>query len=95
VGTTHLDLPWLCASPYSLELRLQAVESYRRSGRPLTEIARDLGVPAEALARWVERAELEPERRDELTSEELEELRRENRALREELERARALSSKP
>jgi hypothetical protein len=52
-------------------------------------------VPAEALARLVERAELEPERRDELTSEELEELRRENRALREELERARALSSKP
>jgi transposase len=86
---TDLHLPWLCASPYSLEFRRDAVASYRRSGRPLAEVARDLGVPAESLRAWVKQAGIDPGGGEELTSKEREELRRlrrENRVLRDELE---------
>jgi putative transposase len=42
--------------PYPPEFRREAVELYRRSGRPLSEIARDLGVATESLRTWVKRA---------------------------------------
>ena len=42
--------------PYPSEFRREAVELYRRSGRPLAEIARDLGVATESLRVWVRQA---------------------------------------
>ena len=75
--------------PYSPEFRREAVELYRRSGRPLTEIARDLGVATESLRIWVKRSVIDAGEQPGLSSSELEELRRlrrENRVLREERE---------
>jgi transposase len=62
--------------PYSQEFRRNAVELYRRSGKPLLEIAVDLGVSTESLRMWVARDEVDAGVREGLTSEEREELRR-------------------
>jgi transposase len=75
--------------PYPPEFRGEAVALYRRSGRPLREIASDLGVATESLRSWVKQASIDAGVRDGLTSEERDELRRlrrENRILREERE---------
>ena len=73
--------------PYPPEFRREAVELYRRSGRPLTVIARDLGVATESLRIWVRRAAVDDGREPGVSTSELEELRRlrrEVRVLREE-----------
>lgn len=73
--------------PYPEEFRREAVELARTSGRPLSEIARGLGVSRETLRAWVKQAEIDAGRREGLTSEEREELRRlrrENRILTQE-----------
>jgi transposase len=62
--------------PYPPEFRRDAVELYKRSGKPLREIAVGLGVSTETLRMWVQRAEVDAGERPGLTSEEREELRR-------------------
>jgi transposase len=56
------------------------------SGRPITHVARDLGVNSEILRRWVRQAEADAGKRKELLSseeqEELAQLRKDNRELR-------------
>jgi len=61
-----------------------------RSGhKPLVEIAKDMGVSDQTLRNWVRQAAVDEGSQDGLTSsekEELRQLRRENRVLREERE---------
>jgi transposase len=75
--------------PYSPEFRRDAVELYRRSGKPLREIAVDLGVSTETLRIWARQAQVEVGKRPGISSEERDELRalrREVKVLREERE---------
>jgi len=76
--------------PSPLEFRAEAVRLIRSSGKPLSQISRDLGVSEQSLRVWIKQADLDEGRRDDgLTTNELEELRRlrrENRVLREERE---------
>jgi transposase-like protein len=75
--------------PYPPEFRREAVELYKRSGRPLREIAVDLGVSTETLRIWVRQADVDGGRREGLATEErqeLHELRRKVRTLEQERE---------
>src|ERR671916_576032 len=70
---------------YSPEFRRQAVELVRSSGASIPQIADELGVSPQSLRNWVKQSQLDSgDRRDGLTSDEREELRRlrrENRRL--------------
>jgi transposase len=62
---------------YSDELRERAVRLVFESGRPIAQVAADLGVHREALRLWVRQAEADAgERDDRLTTAEREELAR-------------------
>jgi transposase len=76
---------------YSEELRERAVRLYLESDRPIAHVARDLGIHREALRQWVRQAEADSgRRRDLLTSDEREELKR-LRKENAELRRANAI----
>jgi transposase len=73
--------------PYPEEFKREAVELLRTSGRPLAQIARELGVSTESLRLWRKHAAIDAGEREALSSEEREELRRlrhENRILKQE-----------
>ena len=76
-------------APYPLEFRQQMVELVR-AGRTPEELAREFEPTAQAIRNWVHQSDLDEGRRaDGLTTaerDELRQLRRENRQLREERE---------
>lgn len=75
--------------PYPPEFKAEAVKLARSSEKPLSELARDLGVSTETLRNWTKQQQIDTGKRDGLTTDEREELRRlrrENKSLREERE---------
>ena len=84
------------ASKYSPEFRERAVRLARESERPISAVARDLGVHPDSLRTWMQQDEADNgTRSDRLTTVELEELtalRREVRDLRRSNEILKAAS---
>jgi len=75
--------------PYPPEFRAEAVKLARSSEKPLSELARDLGVSVETLRNWLKQRQIDAGKRDGVTTDEREELRRlrkENKVLKEERE---------
>lgn len=75
--------------PYAPEFRAEAVRLVREHGKPMSQVARDLGVSVESLRTWVRQQQIDGGERNGTTTEEREELgrlRRENRILREDRE---------
>jgi transposase len=69
---------------YPDELRERAVRLVFKSGRPIAQVARDLGVHKEALRHWVRQAEADAgERNDRVTSSERERMKALEREVRE------------
>jgi transposase len=81
---------------YPPELRERAVRLALESGRPIAQVARDLGVGSESLRHWVRQAQADAGQRAELLSsgerERLKALERENRELRKANEILKAAS---
>jgi len=76
---------------FSAEYKAETVRLVQRSGKSMGQMALELGIGESALRRWVEQAEVEAGRGPEgalkrSEREELVELRRENRRLKEERE---------
>src|SRR3954463_3277902 len=72
---------------FSPEFKAQTVDLVRTSGKPIAEVCRDLDLTETAVRRWVAQAEIDTGQRDGLTTaerEELSQLRREVRVLRQE-----------
>ena len=75
--------------PYPEEFRREAIELHRLSGRSIKQVADDLGISDMTLRNWLKQAEIDKGKREDLTSDEREELRRlrrENRTLMMERE---------
>ena len=73
--------------PYSMEFKREAVQLLRTSGRPVPQLASELGVSPQSLRNWRAQFDVDEGRAPGLTSDEREELRRlrrENRILAEE-----------
>ena len=80
---------------YPEELIERGIRLVFESGRPIAHVAADLGLPAETLRKRVRRAEVDTGRREGVTSEEREEirkLRKENAELRRANEILRSAS---
>jgi transposase len=75
--------------PYPPEFRREAVELVRISEKPIAQVARDLGISNQTLHNWIKQADVDTGKREGLTTDEREELRRlrrENRTLLQERE---------
>jgi len=75
--------------PYPDEFRREAVKLLRRGDRTVPELARDLGVSEQSLRNWSRQLDVDDGKREGLSSDEREELRRlrkEVRTLTEERE---------
>ena len=74
---------------YTPEFRAEAVRLYRDTDKTLRQVSSDLGISTESLRRWAAQTEIDEGRREGLTTEERDELRRlkrEVKVLREERE---------
>ena len=67
---------------YPEEFRQRAVELARLREKPVTQLARDLGVSEQTLHNWLKQADIDEGRREGLTTEERAELARLRRACR-------------
>lgn len=75
--------------PYPPEFRREAVQLAQNADRSIARVARDLGVSNQTLRNWIKQADVDAGRREGLTTDEREELRRlrrENRTLLQERE---------
>ena len=68
--------------PYSKEFKREAVALLRSSGRPVPQLAKELGVSEGSLRNWARQLDVDQGRAEGLTSDEREELRRLRRELR-------------
>ena len=76
-------------APYPAEFKEEAVRLARSSGKPVAQIARELGVSFESLRHWIKRSEIDNGERHGLTTDEraeLAKLRREVKVLQQERE---------
>jgi len=74
---------------FTAEFKADIVERCRRGDRAIGQVARDFDLTETAVREWVRQADVDAGKRDGLTSaerEELAQLRRENRRLREDVE---------
>lgn len=62
--------------PYSPEFRAEAVRLLRSSGRPIPQLARELGVSEQSLRNWSRQVDVDDGKAPGLTTDEREELRR-------------------
>src|SRR5215210_1932188 len=62
--------------PYSKEFRAEAVRLLRSSGRPIPQLARELGCSEQSLRNWSRQVEVDDGDAEGLTTDEREELRR-------------------
>ena len=75
--------------PYPPEFRREAVQLAQNTERSIAQVARDLGVSDQTLRNWIKQADVDAGRREGLSTDEREELRRlrrENRTLLQERE---------
>ena len=75
--------------PYPPEFRREALELLKLSGKPVSQVAKDLGVSEQTLFNWRRQARIDAGEQEGLSSDEREELRRlrrENRTLQMEKE---------
>ena len=68
--------------PYSKEFKREAVQLLRSSGRPVAQLARELGVSEQSLRDWAAQRDVDDGKASGLTSDEREELRRLRREVR-------------
>ena len=77
-------MPQRYQRPYPSEFRREAVSLVKASGRSVREVARELGVSYESLRLWIRQDERDRgERDDGLTTDQLDELRRLRKQVRE------------
>jgi transposase len=62
--------------PYSPEFRAEAVRLLCSSGRPVSQLAKELGISEQSLRNWSRQVEVDDGRAPGLTSDERDELRR-------------------
>ena len=73
--------------PHPPEFRRRAIDLARERSKPISELAKDLGISESCLRNWVQQADIDEGRREGLTSaerDELTKLRKENRVLKME-----------
>ena len=68
--------------PYPEEFRREAVRLLRRADRTVPELSRDLGVSPQSLRNWARQLDVDEGKREGLSSEERDELRRLRREVR-------------
>lgn len=76
-------------APYPEEFRRRAIALVREEGRPVAQVARELGIAESGVRRWLNQHDIDTGHKEGLTSaerEELVKLRREVRTLRMERE---------